>query len=118
MKATESEARRLAAKQLDAYNRGDINDFAACYADDVKLIRLRTGEVFVDGIDALREAYGRLFEQCPNLHVELTSRVICGPIAIDEERVTGMEAGKVVHAVATYEVLDGRIQRAWFVKGE
>ena len=118
MRATESDAARLAAKQLDAYNRGDIDDFASCYADDIELIRLRTGEVFVNGVDALREAYGRLFAQCPGLHVELMSRVICGAIAIDEEKVTGMEPGKTIHAVATYEVVDGLIRRAWFVKGD
>ena len=111
-----SPAELLAQQQLDAYNNRDIDAFARCYAEDIQLIHQHNGEVFCKGINELRERYGNMFAASPNLHCTLIARMVCGDFAIDEEHVVGTASGDVVHAIATYEVRDNLIQRAWFVR--
>ncbi|MDZ4745177.1 MAG: nuclear transport factor 2 family protein [bacterium] len=104
-----------AQEQLEAYNSRDIERFANVYADDVELIDLATHTIFCKGLDALRDRYGALFASRPDLHCTLTQRMNCPPFVIDEELVTG-HTDSTIHAIAIYEVADGYIQRAWFVK--
>jgi hypothetical protein len=106
----------LAQAQLDAYNARDVNAFAKVYAEDVQLIDLSTGSVFCNGLDELRNRYGRQFSEHPHLHCRLVSRIVCPPFVIDEEDVSGLAAGGNVHAVATYECAEGMIKRAWFLR--
>lgn len=104
-----------AQAQLDAYNARDVVAFAEVYADDVQLLTLKTGERFCAGKEELRLRYAPMFERCTDLHCRLVSRTVCGNVVIDEERVTGQITGEI-HAVAVYEVINGLIQRAWFVR--
>ena len=112
-----SDAATLAQRQLDAYNSGDIDAFAACYAEDVQVWDLHTGELQYRGRARLIERYGALFARCPDLHAELTGRLALTHTAVDQERVTGLIEGEVVHAIATYEVRDGLIIQVWFARG-
>ena len=107
-----------AQSQRDAYNARNIDDFAAVYAENIVLIALPSGEVFCNGINELRTRYGNMFASRPNLHCRLMSRIVCDPVVIDEEDVSGLSDDGNVHAVATYECRDGRIVRAWFIKQE
>jgi hypothetical protein len=108
---------RLAQAQLDAYNRGDIEAFAACYAPDVRVWDLHDGTLRFQGRDVLHETYGRLFAEHPNLHARLDARVVVGATAADRESVTGLRDGQVVEALAIYEVRDRLIQQVWFARG-
>jgi hypothetical protein len=107
-----------AQAQLDAYNARDIDAFAAVYHEHVELIDLKTGVPFCSDRDDLTARYGKQFAEHPLLHCELVDRIVCPPYVIDEERVTGLVADRTVHAVATYEVRDGYIMRAWFIREE
>jgi len=107
---------QCAQAQLEAYNARDIDAFAAVYADGVQLIDLATGSVFCDGRQALIDRYGPMFAEHPALHCELVSRIVAPPFVLDEERVSGLRPDTIVHAVATYEVRDGLITRAWFLR--
>lgn len=111
-----SDARNAAQGQLDAYNNRDIEEFCRWYTDDVQLITLKDNEVFCNGKSEMRERYGKMFESMPSLHCELLNRIVCGNFAFDEESVTGLASDAIVHAVAIYEVRDGLIAKAWFVR--
>ncbi|MCP4869643.1 MAG: DUF4440 domain-containing protein [Proteobacteria bacterium] len=111
-----TETERLAQAQLDAYNAGDIDAFAACYAADVEVFDLHSGTLTFAGREALRERYGRLFESQPNQHAELLSRIVHGQTSVDHERVTGRTSGGTVFAVAIYQVVDGAIRKVWFAR--
>lgn len=104
-----------AQAQLDAYNGHDISAFAEVYADDIQLIDLPSGTPFCVGRSSLIERYGALFANHPDLHCTLVSRIVAPPYVIDEEHVRGISE-HIIHAVATYEVHDGKIQRAWFLR--
>ncbi len=104
----------LAQRQLDAYNAGDGDRFAACYAEDVVVARLPAGEEILRGRAALRAHYGALFAREPLLRAELLSRIPCGAFVVDHERVTTGPDRPARRAVAIYEARDGLIARVWF----
>ena len=112
------EAADLAQRQLDAYNARDLEAFLACYAEDCVVAAHPSGDVMMEGREAMRTRYGRLFEAHPELHCTLLARVEHEIFAIDHEHVEGLREGEIVHAVAMYEVRDGLIQRVWFLRDE
>jgi len=71
-------------RQVDAYNRRDIDAFLDCYAQDT-LVEDASGNVVMRGQDAMRTAYSELFRTSPNLHAEITTRIRVGQYVIDEE---------------------------------
>ncbi len=103
-------------KQLEAYNNRDIDEFAKWFDEDVELIQLKSNETFCSGRQQLIQIYGDMFEKSPELNCEIVNRIVCGNIVIDEEEVTGIRGGEFVHATAIYEIKDGLIRRAWFVR--
>lgn len=105
-----------AQEQLEAYNARDIDRFVAVYSDDIELIDLVTGETFCSGSEALRKRYGPMFSEKTDLYCTLVTRIVCGDVVYDEERVSGLVQDTVVHAVATYLVVNGHITKAWFVR--
>jgi len=101
--------------QLNAYNARDLEGFLSFYAPDVQLYTYPdslTGQ----GLDRMRRSYGRLFEQAPQLHAEVTHRMHLGTTVIDYERVQGMSPDGPVEAIAIYRVLDDVIDRVEFVQ--
>lgn len=52
----------LATRQLEAYNRADLEAFCACYHPDVQVLDAR-GELELSGIDAFRSRYTPLFQR-------------------------------------------------------
>jgi hypothetical protein len=111
-----SEAETLAQRQLDAYNVGDLEAFVACYTPDVEIFDLHSGELRMSGRDAMRDRYGKLFEANPEQKAELLNRIAQGSTVVDHERVVGRADGKVVFAVAIYQVEEGLIRRVWFAR--
>lgn len=104
---------QLAQRQLDAYNAHDLEAFLTCYAEDVVIRRLTTGEVMLTGREAMRQTYGALFEP-KTVHASLVGRLVVGDVAVDQERVTGHPRG-IVHALAHYQVVGDHIAQVWFV---
>jgi hypothetical protein len=104
-----------AQAQLDAYNARDIDAFLLPYAPNIELARIPGGEVFARGHTEMRARYSRLFEDSPDLHCELKSRICHDRFVVDHEEVTGMAGREAVGAVAIYEILDGLIASAWFL---
>lgn len=100
--------------QLNAYNARNIDDFVACFWDDVCVRELETGEIIAQGIEPFREMYNALFENCPALHAKLMNRIEREHIVIDHEHVTGMQEDTTQEAVAIYAVDGERIREVWF----
>ena len=105
-----------AQAQLDAYNAHDIDAFLAVYADTVAAYNF-PGELLGRGKLGMHQAYAPMFERLPDLHAEVTERIVLGRYAIDRERVTGLPDGETAEVVAIYEVnADGKIARVWFMR--
>ena len=104
------------ARQVSAYNRRDLDAFLECYAAAV-VIEDAHGDVVMEGADAVRGAYGELFANSPELHVEIAMRIRVGEYVIDEEIVTGRRASPdAMRVAAIYHVGDGVIDRVRFIR--
>ncbi|WP_206352064.1 nuclear transport factor 2 family protein [Tautonia rosea] len=108
-----SEAERIVQQQLDAYNRRDIDGFLETYAEEVTLSNFPDG-LLSTGIDAMRTRYGAFFDRTPDLHAEVTQRIVQGDYVIDHEQVTAQ--GREFGAVAIYLVKNGKIQNVWLLR--
>jgi hypothetical protein len=86
---------------LDALNAKDLDAFVACYAPDAT-IEDGDDRVFARGHEELRERYGPMFEQHPELRVERGRRTSVGAFVVQEETVSGRGDGE--RHVAVYKV--------------
>jgi hypothetical protein len=100
-------------RQLEAYNAHDIDAFMATYSQNIKIMEFPSGLVLMDGHEAMRAEYGPLFSE-KKPHVDITERIISGNLVIDREKVNVIGRDEF-YGVAIYEVVDGLIQRVWFL---
>jgi hypothetical protein len=62
----------------------------------------------------MREQYGKLFADRPNLRVSSAGRVTAGEFAVDEEHVSGLNFADMpaeMTVLRTYRVVGGKISR-------
>ena len=102
-------------EEVKAYNARDIDGFLATYAPDAK-IYLFPDNLIMSGHEEMRPRYKTRFDSAPNLHCEITSRIVLGNYVIDREKITGIEEGKETNAVLIYEVREGLIRKAWIMR--
>jgi uncharacterized protein (TIGR02246 family) len=79
---------QVVQEQVDAFNARDVEGFVSFYAPDA-VIQDGAGNVTMRGRDGIRGAYGPLFAQSPELHVDILKRIHFGSWVIFEEQVTG-----------------------------
>lgn len=103
----------IVQKQLDAYNARDIEGFLTTYTSEVKLYNF-PNILITDGLAAMREGYTGLFESTPDLHADISNRIVIGNTVIDREEVTANESK--FSAVAIYQVENGKISKVTFVR--
>lgn len=117
MTTDEAQTAGVVQRQLDAYNARDIEALLAVYADDAQLFE-HPSTLLAVGTAQLRERFAARFRE-PNLHAELLHRRVVGRIVVDHERVTRtFPAGPgTIELVMIYEIVGGRIQRAWSIAG-
>ena len=104
-------------RQLDAYNARDLEALLAVYAPDARQYE-HPARLLATGAEEMRARFAVRFAE-PNLHATLLQRIVLDSLVIDHERITRTfpEGPGSIEMVATYEVLDGRITRAWFASG-
>ncbi len=105
-------------RQLDAYNAKELDVLLSIYADDAELFE-HPATLLAKGAAQLRERFAARFQE-PNLHAELLQRNAMGRFVIDHERVTRTfpEGPGTIELIMIYEVINGRIARAWSLIGE
>ncbi len=107
----------IVQKQLEAYNRRDIEAFISLFAGDATTFDLGASAPSLSGKEQIRERYASLFSRSPNLHCHLVSRTAFGRVVVDLEQVAGREASKETFEVmAIYEIERAKIQRVHFVR--
>lgn len=99
--------------QLEAYNARDIDKFLEPYAEDVEVYDYPDQLRYV-GKETMRKNYDSFFRSTPDLYCELKNRIMIGDKVIDEESVTAN--GRIFHAVAIYEIKNGKITKVMFVR--
>ena len=89
-------------RQLAAYNAHDVTAFLACYHDNV-LVEDAKGNVMMKGVGELRQMYGPLFRDHPDVRSEIVHETRVGEYVVQEELVTGM-GPEPVRAVAVFHL--------------
>jgi hypothetical protein len=101
--------------QLDAYNAQDIDSFTAVFAKDAEIfMNVGDTEPAIKGRAAIQERYGKMFTENPQNKSTLMGRMVQGNFVFDHEWITGRDSEFKI--VAIYEVQNGLIVRAWFVR--
>jgi hypothetical protein len=103
--------------QIAAYRDRDLDQFLGYYSPGI-VIRDLTGNVLMDGLDVMREQYGQLFRDSPQLRVDILSRMVVGEYVIDDEQVTGFNlpgSPTELHAVVVYQVQEDHIHGVTFI---
>lgn len=107
----------LAQRQLEAYNRRDLEAFLAVFSDDCRLYELGKEAPTTVGKAAMRERYANLFAKSPSLNCVIVNRTALGRAVIDFEQITGrMGEPGVLEAIAIYEIEGDRIARVHFMR--
>ena len=99
--------------QIEAYRARDIEGFLSHYADDASVVMF-DGTVMFGSKEVMRDAYGKLFADSPDLHVTIAGRVASGEYVVDEEHLSGFRFGDMPTdfvAVAVYRVTNGMISK-------
>jgi len=105
----------VVARQLDAYNKQDLDAFILCYAPDVVVANLN-GDIAQTSRDALRDRYAKTFADFPGNHARLVNRIHVGNTVIDHEDVSRGPGLDRFEVIAIYTVRDGLIARVDFAK--
>ena len=103
-------------RQVDAYNRRDLDAFLACYAPDT-VIEDAAGTVVIRGHKAMRDVYDELFRSSPDLRAEIATRIRVGDYVVDEERITGRRGStEELRVVVIYHVENDVIDHVRLVR--
>jgi hypothetical protein len=99
--------------QIAAYRARDVERFLSYYADDAAVVMFDGTTMFADK-RAMREQYGKLFADSPDLHVTIAGRLASQEFVVDEEHLSGFHFPGLpteMTAIAVYRVTDGKIAK-------
>ena len=104
-------------RQLDAYNAHDLDALLATYAEDAEQLEHPSTRLALGHAEIRARFATRFAESDP--HAVLVNRIVSGHRVVDHERITRTfpEGRGTIELIAIYEVLEGRIRRAWFAFG-
>jgi hypothetical protein len=103
--------------EVAAYRDRDLERWLACFAPDVKVTDF-DGNVLMDGLDALRDTYGSLFRDSPNISVDIRSRIEVSAFVVDLEHLEGLVSPilpPILDAGCVYRIVDGKIAAMKFL---
>jgi uncharacterized protein (TIGR02246 family) len=108
---------RVAERQIEAFNRRDLEGFMALYAEDAVVTEFPSGRVLWRGKGAIRQRYADMFRTLPSNFppVRVEPRIVDGGFVIDHE-VWDAKPGERNHATWMYEIRGGLIRKAWTVR--
>lgn len=104
----------LVQQQVNGYNARNIDAFMEPYAEDVELY-IFPSKLISKGKEAMRKIYVNLFSTTPDLHCEITQRIVNDRYIVDKENITGQRPGIQTEATAIYEIKDDKISKVYFL---
>ena len=89
MLAQNKTAEEIVQVHLDAYNNRDIDAFMFYIDDSVEFYNVEECTPHLKGKEEVQERYTTYFEKSPELHSEITNKMVLGNKVIDYEYFTG-----------------------------
>lgn len=105
----------IAQRQLDAYNRQDLEAFCACFTEEVVVSEF-PDQVLLCGRAALSAHYRDLFRKYPMNRAELLARIVTQSHVLDHERVWRSQDQEPFEVVAIYGTDGYAIRRVDFAR--
>lgn len=99
--------------QLDAYNKQDVDAFAATYANDVEIFDFGAEKPYLVGKENLIKSYASFFKENSTNYAALQGRIIQGNYVIDKEKVTSDKYE--FYGTAIYLIENNLIKKVWFI---
>lgn len=112
-----SSTTELIDAQLAAFRARDLEQYISHFSPDVTVTNFE-GIELMKGSDGLRENYGPLFTNSPQLSVEIRSRIEWEAFVIDLEHLDGFvnpPDPQTFDACCVYRVIDGKIAAMKFL---
>lgn len=104
----------IVQRQVNAYNARNTDVFISTFSPTIQIYQDHDS-LICSGIDKVRIKYQSLFDNTPNLHVQIVQRMAIGDYVIDEEKIIGFDKEEK-RAIATYKIKENLIQQVWFYK--
>lgn len=107
---------QIVDRQLIAYNNKNFEEFSLCYHKDIKSYNFESNEVVPSMSNAnFFTYYKKKFLENPNLHCEVTQRIIHGNLVFDREVISEYRNNCHIELVV-YQVENRLITKMWFTK--
>jgi len=106
----------IVQKQVNAYNERNLSNFLDCHAENIELYSFSENKPYAIGKENLKNIYQDVFENSPNLNAEILNRMVMGKVVIDHEKVTGRKGVETSIIIAIYEIENGLIAKARFIR--
>ncbi len=105
----------VATRQIEAFNRRDLDAFMALWADSAVVAEFPSGRVLWQGKITIRERFAGVMKAPGAPVVDVEPRIVNGAFVADHERWPA-PPGARNSAVWMYEIRGGLIRRAWTVR--
>lgn len=113
----EEVASKVVQAQLEAYNAKDIDAFMNVFSDDAGIYNFGEKKALAKGKEEVRSLYFNLFQNSSNLHSSVINRSVIGNTVIDYELISGRKGNdEMLKLIAIYEVKNGQIKKATFIR--
>lgn len=106
---------QLVQDQLTAYNSGNLEAFILPYSENIEIFNF-PNNIYGSGKEFMKNNYGKLFSDSPNLHCEIVNRITLGNTIIDHERVSGLRDMESFEAIAIYKIENSKISKVYFIR--
>lgn len=110
--ASDGSPQAVIDRQVEAYNRHDLDGFFATYDDNQTLYTLGSARA-TRGTATMRQAFTPMWNANPKLHSETFKRLIFGSLVVDREGLSGIATLPTIIILSIYEVRDGHILNYW-----
>jgi hypothetical protein len=108
---------QIVQKNLDCYNKRDIEGFMDCFSDEISIYTFPNCEPSTLGLGAVRQLYQELFALSPRLHSTILKRIVFDNKVIDHESIIGRRgSNEVVELVLIYEVKNHKIYKITVIR--
>jgi hypothetical protein len=103
--------REVVQRQVEAFNRHDVDAFVATYSANIELRYLRPDTLVVRDSAALRKRYEFLRQAPAEFGVDVTERIVTGCFVIDHERFRPVPGKPASDAGVAVYLVEGRLIR-------
>ncbi len=110
-----SEAETIVQKQVESYNARDLDSFLTSFSEDVIFYNSQR-EINFQGKEQVREKFGNLFKNYPDLHCHIENRIVSGNTVIDHEKVTFSKDDPNREFIIMYKISEGKITEVHSLK--